>query len=131
MYHSFSYTHVITSRKFSIKIHVVTDEGNSRNETWHWTNNEIGLGVQSSLLVRVELMAWWFRWLERLNGIQWSWFQISLSPTFYSYFEEPFNGEYHIYIYIYIYIIYMYIYIYIYILYIYIYIYIYINIAMI
>ena len=29
---------------------MATDEGNSRNETWHWTNDEIGLGVQSLAL---------------------------------------------------------------------------------
>ena len=45
-------------KKISIKLNVATDEGNSRNETWHWTNDEIGLAVQSWLWVRVELMAW-------------------------------------------------------------------------
>ena len=35
-----------------------TDEGNSRNETWHWTNDKIGVAVQSWLWVRVEFMAW-------------------------------------------------------------------------
>ena len=45
-------------KKTSIKINVVTDEGNSRNEIEHWTNDEIGVAVQSSLWVRVELMAW-------------------------------------------------------------------------
>ena len=44
------YTHVITN--------VATDEGNSRNEMWRWTNDEIGVAVQSWLWVRVELMAW-------------------------------------------------------------------------
>ena len=38
---------------------------------------------------------------ERLNGIQWSWVQIPLRPTFYSYFKESFGGEYHKYTYIY------------------------------
>ena len=38
------------------------------------------------------------RELERLNGIQWSWVQIPLRPTFYSYFKESFSDEYHIYI---------------------------------
>ena len=33
--------------------------------------------------------------LEHLNGIQWSWVQISLMPTFYSYFKESFGAEYH------------------------------------
>ena len=44
--------------KILIKTNVVTDEGNSRNEMWHWTNDEIGVAVQSWLWVRVELMAW-------------------------------------------------------------------------
>ena len=44
--------------KISIKTNVATDEGNSRNEMWHWTNNEIGVAVQSWLWVRVDLMAW-------------------------------------------------------------------------
>ena len=45
-------------KKTSIKINMATDEGNSRNEIEHWTNNEIGVAVQSWLWVRVELMAW-------------------------------------------------------------------------
>ena len=32
---SFRYTHVVTSRKFQIKINVATDDGNSRNEIGH------------------------------------------------------------------------------------------------
>ena len=35
--------------------------------------------------------------LERLNGIQWSWVQIPLRPTFYSYVKESVSGEYHVY----------------------------------
>ena len=58
-HHSFRYTHVITSRKFQLnKINVATGEGDSGNETWHWTNDEIGVAVQSLLWVRVELMTW-------------------------------------------------------------------------
>ena len=34
------------------------DEGNSWDETWHWTNDEIGVAVQRWLWVSVELMAW-------------------------------------------------------------------------
>ena len=34
--------------------------------------------------------------------MQWSWDQISLRPTFYSYFRESFSGKYHIYIYMYV-----------------------------
>ena len=37
---------------------VATDECNSRNEMWHWTNDEIGVAIQSWLWVQVELMAW-------------------------------------------------------------------------
>ena len=81
--------------KNSMKTNVVTDEDNSRNEMWHWTNDEIGVAVQSWLWVRVELMAWKLSRLERLNGIQWSWVQVPLRPTFYSYFKESFGDEYH------------------------------------
>ena len=87
--HSFDYL-----QKISIKINVVRDEGNSRNETWHRANDEIGVAVQSWLWVKVELMAWQLSRLEHLNGIQWSWVQILLRLTFYSYFKEPFSGIY-------------------------------------
>ena len=36
----------------------VTDDGNSWNEVWHWTNDEIGVAVQNWLWVPVELIAW-------------------------------------------------------------------------
>ena len=39
----------------------------------------------------------YFSRLEHLNGIQWSWVQIPLGPTFYSYFWKSFSGEYHMY----------------------------------
>ena len=64
---------------------MATVEGNSRNEIGHWANDEIGLAVQSWLWVRVELMAWQLSRLERLNGIQYSWVQIPIKPTFYSF----------------------------------------------
>ena len=83
---------------------MATDKGNSWNETWHWTNDEIGVAVQSWFWVQVVFMAWKLSWLERLNRIQWLWVQIPLRPTFYGYFKESFSGEYHLYIYIYIYI---------------------------
>ena len=35
---------------------MATNEGNSRNEMWHLTNDEIGVAVQSWLRVRVELI---------------------------------------------------------------------------
>ena len=35
-----------------------TEEGSSRNEMWHQTNDEIGIAIQSWLWVRVELIAW-------------------------------------------------------------------------
>ena len=44
--------------KNSMKTNVATGEDNSRNEMGHWTNDEIGVAVQSWLGVRVELMAW-------------------------------------------------------------------------
>ena len=68
---------------------------NSWMEMWYWTNDEIGVAVQSWLWVRVELKAWKLSRLERLNKSQWSWIQILLRETFYSYFEESINGEYH------------------------------------
>ena len=36
-------------KKKSVKIKVATDEGNSRNEIGHCTNDEIGVAVQSWL----------------------------------------------------------------------------------
>ena len=45
-------------KQTSIKIDVATGEGDSRNEIERWTNDEIGVAVQSWLWVRVELMAW-------------------------------------------------------------------------
>ena len=70
---------------------------NSQNEMWHWTNDEIGVVVQSWLWVQVELMTWKLCQLECLNGIQWSWVQLPLESTFYSYFKESVSGEYHMY----------------------------------
>ena len=35
--------------------------------------------------------------IQHLNGIQWSWVQIPLRPTFYSFFKESDSGEYHMY----------------------------------
>ena len=48
--------------------------------------DEIGVDVQIWLWVQVEFMAWQFSRLEPLNGIQWSWVQIPLTPTFYRHF---------------------------------------------
>ena len=50
--HSFDYL-----KKISIKINVATGQGNSGIEIGHWTNDEIGVAVQSWLWVRAELMA--------------------------------------------------------------------------
>ena len=36
-------------KKRSVQINVVTDKGNSWNEMWPWTNDEIGVAVQSWL----------------------------------------------------------------------------------
>ena len=32
-----------------------------------------------------------------IHGIQWSWVQIPLRPTFYGYFKESFSGDYYMY----------------------------------
>ena len=40
-------------KQISIKTDVATDEGNSQNETGHWTDDEIGVAVQSWLWVLV------------------------------------------------------------------------------
>ena len=69
---------------------------NSWMEMWYWTNDEIGVAVQSCLWVRVVLKAWKLSRLERVNESQWSWIQILLRATFYSYFEESINVEYHV-----------------------------------
>ena len=45
-------------KKTSIKINVAADEDNCRNEIWLWTNDEIGVAIETWLRVRVELMAW-------------------------------------------------------------------------
>ena len=44
--------------KISIKINVATDEGNSRNEMQHWSNDEIGVAAESWVRVQIEPMAW-------------------------------------------------------------------------
>ena len=44
--------------KIAIKLNVATYEGNSQNEIWRWTNDEIGIAVTNWLWVPVELMAW-------------------------------------------------------------------------
>ena len=84
-------------KKTSIKINVATDKGNTQNEIWHWTNNEIEVAVQNWLWVQVN--SWSNNSVSRLkhlHGIQWLWVQIPLRPTFYSYFKESFSGEHHI-----------------------------------
>ena len=73
-------------KKISIKINLETDEGKSRNEIWHWTQDKIRAAAQSWLWVQVELMAYLSR-LERLDRIQWLWVQIPIRSTSY-YFEE-------------------------------------------
>ena len=88
---------MVTSSKFQIKVTVATDELNSRNETWHWTNQEIGVAVKIWLWVQVEVMAWQVSRLEHMNRIQLLWIQIPLRQMFHSYFKESFSGEYHIY----------------------------------
>ena len=48
---------IINKIKFQIEKNMATDEGNSQNKIGHWTNNEIGVAVQSWFCVQVELMA--------------------------------------------------------------------------
>ena len=55
---SFHYTHVITYRKLQLKWTWRATKANSRNEMWHWTNDEIGAAVESLLWVSVQVMAW-------------------------------------------------------------------------
>ena len=43
-------------KKILIKINVVTDD--SWNEIWYWTIDKIGVAIQSSHQVQVELMTW-------------------------------------------------------------------------
>ena len=43
-------------KETSIKINVATDEDNSRDEMWHWTNDEIGVAVQIGS--EYELISW-------------------------------------------------------------------------
>ena len=71
------------------------DEGNSRNETWHWKNDAIGVAVQNG--PECELNSWPDSSVG-YSGIQWSWvqIQISLRPILYRYFKESFSGEYRI-----------------------------------
>ena len=80
-------------KKISIKINVGTDIDNGRNEIWHWTDDGIRMAVKNQLWVRVELATWYLSRLEHLNGIQWSWDQATLWPSFYSYFKVSFSGE--------------------------------------
>ena len=74
---------------------MATDKDCSWNEMWHWTNDEIGVAVQSFLWVWVELMIWQLSRLEHLNENPWSRFQIPARTNFYCYFKEFFSGEYH------------------------------------
>ena len=41
--------HPLQNKKISIKINVATNKGNSQNEIWHWTKDEIGVTVESWL----------------------------------------------------------------------------------
>ena len=51
--------------KISIKTNMATNEGNSQNEMWDWTNDEIAVAVQSWLWVLVEFIAQSVRASER------------------------------------------------------------------
>ena len=54
----YMYMHINIYKKILIKIDLVNDEGNTWNKIWCYTNDGIGVAVQSWLCVRVELMAW-------------------------------------------------------------------------
>ena len=45
----------------------------------------------SCVWVRVELMVWQLNRLEHTNRVQWTWVQIPLRETFYSYFKKSFS----------------------------------------
>ena len=54
MYHQFILLHsYYYLNKISVKINVANVEGNSQDEIWHWTRNEIWVSVQSWLWVRL------------------------------------------------------------------------------
>ena len=65
------------------------DENNNDLHSYIYIYDQIGVAVQSWLWVWVDIMAWWLSRLECLNGIQCSWVQIPLKPTFYSFFKNP------------------------------------------
>ena len=66
--------------------------------------HEIGVAVQTWLWVQVNhvLIAQsnCLNGLNCLNGVQWLWVQIQLTPTFYSYFKGFLSGKYDMYLFI-------------------------------
>ena len=70
---------------------MTTDEGNSQNQIWHWTKDNIGVSVQSLLWLPVELI--------RASKLKFS------GPGFKSPSGQLLIATLYIYIYIYIYII--------------------------
>ena len=82
-------------QKTLIKINVATDKGKqpkwnvTLNKPWNlssWTKMALSSSWTHGLIAQ---------WVSSLNGIQWSWVQIPLIPTFYRYFEKPVREEYH------------------------------------
>ena len=83
--------------KVLIKRYVPTDENNNWNETWDWAK---GQKWSSSINLALNV--------SRTHGIipqlvrasesnMWSWVQIPIKPTFYTYFKESIIGEYYMY----------------------------------
>ena len=88
--------------KIYIKTNVAIDEGNSRNERWHWTNDEIGVAVQSWLWVRVDnSVGWSVRTEFSGHGFKSDSGQLSIATSKNS---SLLNSITYIYLYIYIYI---------------------------
>ena len=61
-----------------------------------WIRQYVYMYVYVCMYVYIYIYLYFSR-LEHLNGIQWSWVQIPLGPTFYCYFWKSFSGEYHMY----------------------------------
>ena len=85
----------LTEQNFDLNVE--TGEGINRNEIWHWTNDGIGVGLQSCIWV------WIKSWYDRSFGKSiWMKFngcvsKILLNSIFYIFFTKFFNGYYHLY----------------------------------
>ena len=79
---SFLQTHEIRIKQIcQLKKEIAEIKSDTTND------NEIGLAVQSYFSVRVDLMSWQLRRLERVKGIQCWWILIPLWPIFCSYYN--------------------------------------------